>query len=223
MSEKLKKDTLVPIPPKRLLRYIGILGFSIPIILIIGTVFKDCPFVLHSISTYYHSIMGDFFVGSLCAIALCMYAYKGYDDTDNVMSNIAAIGLLGVAFFPTSLCDTSLPCIHFCEEEPLLIISRIHFTSAAVFFLILAFFCFVQFVKGEEPFTPEKRKRNFTYRVCGSLIILSILTIALRSLWSDKDIPILNADCFVFWAETVALWAFSIAWLIKGDVMLKDE
>ena len=214
------KNKLVPVPPKRFLRYIGILGFSVPIVLIIGTVYKGCEEVLHTISSYYHSVMGDFFVGALCAIALCMYAYKGYDNTDNVLSNLAGLCLLGVAWFPTSICNENLACIDYCDVDS--IIGRMHYISATIFFLILAFFCIFQFVKGDEPFSKQKRKRNTVYYTCGALILISILSIAVRA-FTNINFPLFDYSCYVFWAETVALWSFSTAWLIKGEVMLRDQ
>ena len=215
------RDGLVPIPPKRLLKYIGILSFSLPLILIIGTVIgSECDLILHSVSAYYHSVMGDFFVGALCAISFCMYAYEGYDSTDNIMSSIAGVALLGVAFFPTTVCGQIENCLDGNAESNL--IGNIHYVSAAIVFLILAFFCLVQFVKGDKPFRKAKQKRNLIYRICGGLILFSILAIVVYSFYLKKQFPNLINFSLVFWFEALALMSFSVAWLIKGEVMLRD-
>ena len=38
---------------------------------------------------------------------------------------------------------------------------------------------------------------------------------------SDVKIK-LEALHYVFWFETIALWAFGISWLVKGEFLLKD-
>ena len=39
--------------------------------------------MLESISSYYHSVMRDIFVGSLCAVGTFLISYRGYDKRDN--------------------------------------------------------------------------------------------------------------------------------------------
>jgi hypothetical protein len=58
------------------------------------------------------------------------------------------------------------------------------------------------------------------YLVCGILIILSIILIAVvMFLPAAANIHRINP---VFWLETIALFAFGISWLVKGEVVLKD-
>ena len=61
-----KNEIADPISHKSILLLTGIIGFLLPILLILGSVVtSDCSVILPSISTYYHSVMGDAFVGLL--------------------------------------------------------------------------------------------------------------------------------------------------------------
>jgi hypothetical protein len=45
--------------------------------------------------------MQDVFVGILWAVGLFLISYKGYDSTDNWVTNLSGIFAIGVALFPT--------------------------------------------------------------------------------------------------------------------------
>jgi len=52
-------------------------------VLILGKIlyFRD-PGIQDSISSYYYTDMRDVLVGSLCAIGVFLWSYRGYDDPD---------------------------------------------------------------------------------------------------------------------------------------------
>ena len=33
----------------------------------------------------------------------------------------------------------------------------------------------------------------------------------------------LEALHYVFWFETIALWSFGVSWLVKGELIIKDD
>jgi hypothetical protein len=94
---------------KQLRQAVGYIGIALPVVIIIGgLILQHCFELQGSISKYYHTIMRNYFVGSLCAVALFLWFYRGYDKDpkdkfdigDNLAGNLAALFALGVAFFP---------------------------------------------------------------------------------------------------------------------------
>ena len=56
---------------------IGIIGFFLPFVLALGTFIIERLGIQHSISDYYHRpVMGNVFVGSLCAIGVFLLFYR---------------------------------------------------------------------------------------------------------------------------------------------------
>jgi len=209
------------ISAQTLRKTIGILGFSLAIVLIIGAaILEGCDDVQNSISAYYHTIMRNYFVGTLCAVSLCLFAYKGYSKTDNIVGKFASLFSLGVAFFPTSVGLPTTDCIPKVIETGAY--SIVHFTSATLLFLLLAFFCLFLFTKHAPKPSARKLLRNKIYRTCGYIIIASIALIAIYVLFLDKKFPDLASFRPVTVLETVALVAFSTSWLIKGEVFFGD-
>ncbi|HEU5293572.1 MAG TPA: hypothetical protein VFU71_02170 [Burkholderiaceae bacterium] len=63
--------------------------------------------------------------------------------------------------------------------------------------------------------TPQKKQRNHVYRICGWLMGLAFVWIGI--LWH------LGKQHSIFWPETLAVMAFAAAWLVKGQLVLKDR
>lgn len=209
------------ISPKTLRKIIGILGMTLPLALIVGAaVFENCQWVQNSISAYYHTVMRNFFVGTLSAISVCFFAYKGYGKTDMLAANLAAVFALGVAFFPTSVSAPFTDCLPEAINNG--IIGKIHFICAGLLFCLLAFFCISLFTKhGPNP-TKMKLKRNAVYKLCGYIILFCIAAIALYFWWLKQAFPGLESHRPVFYLEALALASFSVSWLTKAEVLLPD-
>jgi hypothetical protein len=187
---------------------VGWIGILLPVVLVAGTnLLGSGPFIQRSISIYYYTVMGDVFVGSLCAVALFLFFYSGFKPLDNWIANICGVFALGVAWFPID------------KDGIAGVISVIHLISAASFFLILAFFSIFLFTKSEDrhPMTRKRKKRNVLYVTCGAIMLLSmgfmLVYVILRNPQDDST-P------FLFIAESVALAAFGISWLVKGETLL---
>jgi hypothetical protein len=60
-------------------RAIGGIGLALPVILgpvgwlVFGIEIQD------NISSYYHTVLRDVFVGAMCAIGIFLFCYRGYD------------------------------------------------------------------------------------------------------------------------------------------------
>lgn len=209
---------------------VGFLGLALPIVLVLGSVLvSNCDEIQSSISDYYHTFMRDIFVGIICAIALFLFTYKGYDKRDNIAGTLASFFALGVAIFPTSS-DTLLPP---CDKPACNIsaaitnpfISNLHFIFATLFFLVLTYFSLVLFTKTKNisTKTEQKKTRNSIYKICGYVMLVCIALIALYFYYLKKRYQVLAKFDPIFWLETVALWAFALSWLIKGKLILQDE
>lgn len=190
---------------------IGYLGIVLPFVCILGGLFRDIE-IQTSISSYYYTNMRDYFVGILLVLSVFLITYRGVEVIDTWLSSIAGIAAMGIAFFP---CFTTKFVSYNSQKLMICNISAewsdsIHSISALVFFVILAFMSIVVFTlskKGVDE-TNQKKKRNKYYRVCGGIIVLSIISIILlRDQWGY----------IVFIGETFMLAAFGISWIIKGE------
>ncbi|HSR53079.1 MAG TPA: DUF998 domain-containing protein [Acidobacteriota bacterium] len=186
-------------------KIVGILGVSLPIVVAVWglTLYGT---LLPSISDYYKGRTGDAFVGILFVAAWFLFTYKGYEPKDDIAGDLACLFGLGVALFPNSGTPWE---------------ARIHFLSAAGFFLVLSYFAMFLFTKSKSDPTPRKKLRNAIYRTCGVVMLSCIVLIGLFYLFfEESDFARFSP---VFWLETFALWGFGISWFIKGETLFQDQ
>ena len=201
---------------------VGFLGIGLPIILIVGAIlFGDCQGLQDSISDYHNTNMRDVFVGILCSIALFLFAYTGYDTLDYWMAKAAGVLGFMIAIFPDSL-DLDNPCTIIVEQNIPTWMATVHFISATLFLLVLAYFSIFLFTKSDGVMTPEKKKRNTIYRICGFIIIACLIILALYFA-TAKLKTVFGGYSPVLIFETIAFWAFGFSWIVKGEFMLKDK
>ena len=147
----------------------------------------------------------NIFVGFLFAIAAFLLAYNGQSTREMVLSKVAACAALGVAMFPCQ-----------CGDHPE-IIPDVHGISAAVMFLILAYFCYGFLARAREKGHSQAMVRSYIYGICGLTIVLAILTLAFdhfsNGMLSAK-IPRLT-----FYGERAALIAFGVSWLTASRTL----
>ncbi|MGB0958848.1 MAG: hypothetical protein ACPGVK_01245 [Halocynthiibacter sp.] len=216
---------------------IGWIGVLLPIVLIgfgygLG-IFQP------SISAFYYTALREVFVAALCAVGMFLIAYKGYEKrtgewiSDRFMSTIAGFGALGVIFFPSA--STSLKCTDgLCRQDfsefPSLAnmfiaddmhIENIHIISAFTFFIALSIMCLVNFRRGHKNEIPctAKRQRNLIFQICGVLILICLALMAFY-IRIPRHNPALFQTLydmsFLFYVESIAIWAFGVSWLVKG-------
>ena len=209
-------------------RLIGILGILLPFILATGCyLLCACTGILESVSSYYDTPMRDVFVGTLFTIGFFLFAYKGYERVDDIAGDLGCVFALGVALFPTT--------------SPSEFIEYLHLFFAACLFTTFTYFSIFLFTKsggdGKGGFCSvnalyarvksgdreKKRKvaRNRIYVTCGIVIVLCIALIGLVEICLEES-PLTSLNP-VFWLESVALLAFGISWLVKGETLWKDE
>lgn len=202
-------------------RAVGILGIALPIVLFFGTRFIGlCPILKNSISSYYYSLMGNYFTGTLCAVGLFLFTYKGVHHNEQLLTNIAAIFAVITALFPTNSSHLANDC-NIITKPDNSISDTVHYLGAAFFFVILAYISVFIFPKLDpgRSLTPKKLQRNKIYRACGIIMICALIFIPfLKVKVIDDTVGRYKPE---FWLETITLWAFGFAWLVKGRTFEK--
>lgn len=196
-------------------RAIGLLGLLLPFALMLGAWLIFGEGIQDSISYYYYTGMRDVFVGTLWAMGFFMLSYKGYDWKDNLAGTLACIFAVGTSLFPASIDPHHITTW----------VGWVHLVLALLLFLCLMYFCLFLFPKTDPALrpTPEKLKRNLVYKVCGYTMAVCILLLAIYILNPEKEHAPLAAYQPVFWLETVAVVAFGVSWVVKGEAILRDS
>lgn len=211
MSER-PDDELV-ISYLALRKFIGILGLAFPLILILGSRVFFHQGLQPSLSDYYHTGMRDVFVGTLWAIGVFLVSYHGYQKQDDLAGDLACLFAVGLAVFPVA------PRGATGEAET---IGHLHFAFAGAFFAVLVYFSLFLFVKSSSA-RPVGRKavRNRWYRGCGWVMAACVIgIIAFKGILGDEWV---REHYVVLVLETVAILAFGMSWLVKGEAILKDR
>lgn len=196
---------------------IGVLGIALPFVLVFGQILFYESGVASSISSYYYTGMRDVFVGFLCAIAVFLMSYKGYERKDDLAGDLACVFGVGVALFPTSPDVGATPLQQW--------VGWAHLAFAAAFFVTLAYISLCLFTKtgSMKPPTRKKQQRNLVYRACGGTMLGCLVLIALVELVPGIDLSEIKRRDPVFWLEALAIVAFGVSWLVKGEGILQDD
>jgi hypothetical protein len=222
----------------RLRKAIGLVGLALPFVLAAGENLRNAlvpraprpggGWTELSISAYYHGGLRDVFVGSLVAIGIFLICYNGYQRIDNLAANCAGAAVLVVALCPTWE-DPRRPPVRWDSftlfsgpdfpDPP--VIGYLHLAAASVFFVILAAMSLFLFTRSGPTQTREKRQRNRVYVACGIIILASLVAIVAGRLLLGAGFA--RTTSLLFWAESVAIVAFGVSWLVKGEVILKDS
>ncbi|MBN2239825.1 MAG: hypothetical protein JW712_08620 [Dehalococcoidales bacterium] len=184
--------------------------------------------VQDSLSDYYRLGSRDVFIGMLLVVAIFLLKYKGYDKIDNIAGTLAAACALCVIVFPNDAGGWQ---------------SVVHFVSATGLFIIFAFFCLFLFtktrdsrpndlwhtiisfrfgrIKSNTPEMRNKKKRNKVYVGCGLFMLTGmIITVVYNLCWQDTILSLARPVLILEW---LMIWAFGIAWLVKGQTIWSDR
>jgi hypothetical protein len=219
MSKNRERSLIVSYLSMR--RLIGILGISLPFIIVLGGLAQGASSLQGSISGYYYTNMRDILVGILSGVALFLLSYKGYEKIDDIAANLSGIFALGMVFFPTGMfCGHVVKVGMFQLDDN--ISEIVHLAFGGLFFLALSFNSMFLFTRRHPGVMGrEKKRRNVIYRTCGIVMLvtqffLAIYTGFLRNTSLAGTYPVLIL-------ETVALFAFGISWLVKGNTLFQDR
>jgi hypothetical protein len=201
-------------------RAIGVVGLLMPFIVRAGAFVFEGIHSTDSISAYYYTGMRDVFVSTLVLAGALLACYRTPALRDNAVASIAGAAGIGIALFPMDPTYAPQILAHFpgmlgdkCYVNRGIL--GFHFVFVATFFALsfyLVYFRFNAFTP--EPPTAQKVIRNKVYKVCGLAMLVAYATIgALAFEYHGTSI---------FWPETVAVVAFGVAWLVKGQIVLRD-
>lgn len=217
MNQTPESDNSLVISFLTLRKAIGVIGISLPIVVSIGAYLIFKTGLRITLSAYYYTGMVDVFVGSLCAIGVFLLSYKGFERKDAIAGNLGCVFAVGVALFPTAPAGVSCGATHiwYC----------LHPIFAALLFLTLTYFSLCLFTKTDQskPLTRQKILRNRIYKICGYTMLACIILIPARYLLPNNINTALAKIKPVFWLEAIAIVAFGVSWLTKGEAILSDE
>lgn len=197
---------------------IGFLGIALPFVVSLGALIFFQTGVQSSISAYYYTEMRDVFVGILCIIGFFLLSYRGYERSDDIAGDLGCLFAVGAALFPTALDCTDTSGAH--------IIGFVHFAFSAAFFLTLIYFSLFLFTKTDpknNSLPRKKQQRNKVYKACGYTMAVCILLIATYSILPSGMKSLFEEYKPVYWLEALAVIAFGISWITKGQAILQDE
>ncbi|MFI7429593.1 DUF998 domain-containing protein [Micromonospora sp. NPDC049836] len=192
---------------------VGSVGIALPVVLVVGHQLVTRRLtLLDSLSGYYHTELRDVLVGALCAIGVFLISYR-YRWPDDLLGTVAGGLAILVALFPTTVgaaAGTVGPGDRF--------VGAVHQVAAGALFALLAVFCLVLFTRPDRAGVPPRRSAVRFYRLCGGLIVLAI-ALALASTQLPADVR--HTLKPVLWCETLAVFAFGAAWVVKSDALLR--
>jgi hypothetical protein len=189
---------------------VGLIAVTLPFVVAIGNLVAGGSGLKGSISAYYYTHMGNYFVGSLFALGVFFLSYNYRPlpqyELDNLLSTVASLMAVGVALFPTANdVDTATGGAK--------VVSTLHLVFAGVLFGLLAYFALFLFTKSDAvgAMTAAKQHRNRLYRACGVVIVGALVLIGLA-----EAIQPPRSWHAVFFLESAAVIAFGVSWLVKG-------
>lgn len=214
--------------PNSLRSLIGLLGILLPILLpLVASIGSESWVIMPSISHFYYTFASSFFYIILGTLGVFLITYKGYDKTDFLISLLAGVCALLLLILPTSTLDPEewerfqhgvIITIPANELRGIL-----HLVAAAIFLSLLGYMSLVQFTKTDKAIiqgTP-KSHRNTIYKSCGFIIWASILMMLVFGFWLKSEWYEYICGTFVF--EAIAVWAFGLSWLTKGEMIYGDK
>ena len=207
-------------------RTVGIIAFTFPFALAAGCILAALlgpshqlphPLLERSISDYYYTPMRNLYVGSLWSIAIFLACTRGYDLRDEITGYLAGACALAVA-----VCPSFNPRSSFYTPQEF-VFGLVHTAFAALMYLILAYICIVLFRKSspEKPFTRRKRERNRIYAASGLIMVACMIAMVSLTILTTAERR--HPSHWLFWCESLALCAFGVAWLTKGEGFMRDK
>ncbi len=198
---------------------IGWIGLIMPFLVRIGAREIEHISGRASISAYYYTGMHDVFVSTLVLIGVLLTCYRTPARRDRIAAVGAGLAGIGIGLFPMDPnFDKSILARFPNQNDKCYIIHGqlgFHMYFVMAFFAICIYLIYFRF-DAFGPEIPGHRKilRNRIYKGCGAVMAIACVGIVIAQL-TKSGLPI-------FWPETLAVVAFAVAWLVKGQTILKD-
>lgn len=191
-------------------KMLGVLCALLPFC-IFATKLGDYPIsAMFSISVTYHTKAFPIMVTLLGMTGIIFMCYQGYDIIDSMLTSIIGIAAFGIIVFPCASTLYDPERVMLSKWVSMDLSNIFHCTFAGILFLLFGIFIFFRFTKtNTKKMTIKKTRRNAIYRACAIVIWLFMINQAITSIAGIRWFTIIN--------EAVMLWAFSFAWLVKGE------
>ncbi len=217
----MRRNKSIVISYMNLRTLIGILGMLLPVMCFAWSLIVNNKNVLESISMYYYTNFRDMVLGVLITFSAFLITYKGYDLLDNIITILIGVSGICIALFP---CEN----IEVTEKVSFLLLNNsqtsiIHYSSAGLFFTLLAYNSLFLFTKSKEQVIGKSPKyyRNIIYRISGAVILTGLIGILIVLLFTSKRF--INKSHIILILETIMLTAFGTSWFVKGGLILRDK
>ncbi len=192
-------------------RAVGYLGIALPVALAAGNTLIFSGRLQQSVSDYFYTGMRGVLVGGLCVIGAFLLAHHAEDRWERLFTRAAGVGAIGVGLFPTPPPHPSLLGA---------VAGDLHVTFGALAFTALLALPLWLFRRTDPGRSRPDLLRKRVYLASGIVMLLALMTAGLSSLPLAAALGHLDP---VFWAESAAIAAFSVAWLVRGQAFLRDR
>jgi heme A synthase len=194
-------------------RIIGTLGLLMPAMIYLLAGARPTPGLARwtpqwSVSAYYYTGAIGVFVGVLFALSLFLFSYRGYKGVkaDRIVGAVGGLAALIVALFPTAAPTGLSPPAWWNDTTAV-----VHYVAAVVLFGSFIAFAMWLFRLSDKPNRRargrDKNLRDDVCLVCGIVMIVCLLWAAIAK----------RAVSPIFWPESIAIVAFAVSWLAKGE------
>ncbi|MEQ8954814.1 MAG: hypothetical protein RL120_11830 [Gammaproteobacteria bacterium] len=203
---------------------IGYVGWALALTVIAYSLIVSGFNFESSVSAYYYTGIGDFYVGCLFAIGLFLCTYTGPDGKDIVFGVVAGVSAIFVALLPI---DMQLSDGTQIDNGFIGVLHWVAATTLFAMFGLISTFVFTKHNVGRRTFAsplsnipedPERKKLHFRYIYCGIFIFACMFLILLFKviLKVPEFVPGLTPT-FLF--EELALIAFAYSWSLKAGAL----
>lgn len=203
-------------------RAIAFLGIFLPASMLIFSLLTGSS-IRGSLSEYYYTPVRDLMVGTLITMAVFLWSYRGFSDRDDDLradrrvGKVAAVAAVIIAFAPIIPRNDDRCTLVQCIIGPRPA-ATLHGVGATVFFVCLAIFCLVLLPRSVVR-SPGAIVRVRIYLAAGWIIVAACVFIGIWQFLPAEIVFALGHFRPVFWAESLAIVAFSFAWIVRGRAL----
>ena len=192
---------------------IGTIGFLMPALIFVVAGGRPTPGLPRwepqwSVSAYYYTGSVGVFVGVLFALSLSLFSYRGYKGVkaDRIVGFVGGLAALFVAIFPTAAPAGLSPPAWWSDSTAV-----VHYVAAVVLFISFIVFAVWLFRRSDKP---TRRERGWDKNVRDDICLVCGLVMCGCVVWAAIAKRAVEP---IFWQESVAIMAFAVSWLAKGE------